>query len=284
MRHCLIITAYRDLTILNRLIGRTPADWGVFVHLDRKSEIRPEAVAPRARVFSWERIQWGSARHLRCIVRLLDEASRAGEWDYYHIVSGADYFAVAPSRFDDLLGTSGKNYISCTHLPCKVWAWGEGLDIFRYAELSEYVDIRKRFWKNLNRLFVGGQRLLHLGKKLPGYELYRGLIYSSLHKTFIRWVLQDGFADDLLCRLRHAVVPEEVYLQTLIMNSPFRDTVVNNNLRYDDWSAPVPPGDLDMSHYQRILASGKLFCRKVKTGFSDALMNALDAYNDSDGQ
>ena len=30
--------------------------------------------------------------------------------------------------------------------------------------------------------------------------------------------------------------------------------------------------------------SGKLFFRKTKTGFSDALTDALDAYKDSDGQ
>ena len=46
------------------------------------------------------------------------------------------------------------------------------------------------------------------------------------------------------------LIPDELFFQTLIMNSPLRDTVVNDNLRYLDWSREPAPavlgvGDLD---------------------------------------
>ena len=58
---------------------------------------------------------------------------------------------------------------------------------------------------------------------------------------------------------------DEMFVQTAIMNSPYADTVVNNNLRYTDWSESDQPGapkTFTMKDYDAIVSSGKLFARK----------------------
>ena len=33
------------------------------------------------------------------------------KYDYYHLVTGSDFFFVSPNRFDEILGRSGNSYI-----------------------------------------------------------------------------------------------------------------------------------------------------------------------------
>ena len=276
MKHCLVITAYKDVRMLNRLIAATPEDWGIFVHLDRKSPVRAEDVSHRARVFRWKKIHWGAPAHLEVMVQLLRTAFEAGEWDYFHLVSGQDFYAVAPSRFDEVLGTEGKNYIQCRPLPIEGFPWGQGLDIFRCRSICSWVDVRRRFWGRVDKLLFKVQKQCWLDRRLPGMALYKGLVYCSLHRPFVGWVLSNGTAAGLLRRLRHSIVPEEVYFHTLIMNSPYKDTVENRHLRFDDWSGPAKPATLDASHADAVIRSGALFCRKVETGVSDELLRRLE--------
>ena len=48
MKHCVLITAYKDAPQINRLISRIPEDWGIFIHLDKKSEIKDGDIDSRA--------------------------------------------------------------------------------------------------------------------------------------------------------------------------------------------------------------------------------------------
>ena len=278
MSHCIIMTAYTDLEMINTFISRIPDEWGIFIHLDKRSSISKEDIDRRARVFQWYSIYWGASEHLFAIYRLIKEAYNVRKWDYYHIVTGSDYFATAPSAFDERLGRDGLNYISCTKIPHYGWAWGCGEDIFRYKALNSWVDTRKAKWFYLGKALLKLQKRLKLGRKLPEYDIYHGLVYCSLYKDFVEWMLSSELTADLLKRLRHTVVAEEVFFQTLIMNSPFKSKVVNNPLRYDDWSKKGgSPSYLTDKHLQAIEESEALFCRKLSNEKSSGLIQVLDS-------
>lgn len=38
MRHCIIMTAYKDIDMINEIISYLPDDWGCYVHLDKKKQ------------------------------------------------------------------------------------------------------------------------------------------------------------------------------------------------------------------------------------------------------
>ena len=40
MKHCIIMTAYQDLPMINKFIESTPEDWGIYIHLDAKLDIQ----------------------------------------------------------------------------------------------------------------------------------------------------------------------------------------------------------------------------------------------------
>ena len=101
------------------------------------------------------------------------------------------------------------------------------------------------------------------------------------------WSLSRGLIEHLLDhldrnpsylkRFAHTHCPDEIAMQTLIMNSPFAANVVNDNLRYIDWSRmkSAHPYMLDLANWDAMVTSGKLLARKIDRPFSDALIERL---------
>ena len=90
-------------------------------------------------------------------------------------------------------------------------------------------------------------RRLHLAlplrRRLPGgLEPYGGSAYWCLSSTLVHFV--HGFLSenpDYVRFFEHVFVPDEIFFQTIIMNSELRNTVENDDLRYLDWSREPAP-------------------------------------------
>lgn len=276
MRHCIIMTAYQDLPMINHFIQAIPSDWGVYVHLDAKSDINESDIDTKAKVYKIKKIYWGAWEHLWAFMHLLNEASKENQYDYYHLVTGQDYFASPPTQFDEILGNDKNSYIGVFSIPNKHWGWEGGEKIFKYRTISSFTDIRKPFPKALNKIAYILQKMLRCTKPLPAFKLYGGSVYSSLHSDFVDWMLKDEVSQNLLRSLKHTTCSEEVYIPTVIMNSPYGKTCICQNLRYDDWSTSPAPKYLDGSDFHRIIGAHKLFCRKVDSLKSSELLKLLD--------
>ena len=72
--------------------------------------------------------------------------------------------------------------------------------------------------------------------------------------------------------------PDESFAQTIIMNSPFAATVVNENKRYIYWPKKhgSTPAILDMEDLVPIIKANVFFIRKVDPVISGKLLDALD--------
>lgn len=276
MKHCVIMTAYHDLPMLRHFVEHIPLDWGIYLHIDRKSSIDESDLPPRVNVCKLKKIYWGAWEHLWCFVHLMTVAQQEGKYDYFHLVSGQDYFATSPEKFDQILGNNGYSYIGLFPIPNPNWGWEGGEKILRYKTFSSYMDIRKTLPRLVNKLYYIVQKLLRITQPLPDWELYGGSVYCSLHSDFVRWITTNKEATTFLEHLRNTTCAEEVYLSTLIMNSPYREKCLSKNLRYDDWSVEPAPKFLDASDYLKIITSGCLFCRKLDYIKSKALLNMLD--------
>jgi len=79
--------------------------------------------------------------------------------------------------------------------------------------------------------------------------------------------------------LRFSEVPEEVFFQTILMHSNFRDDVVKDNLRFTLWQVKNGsfPGILDESDYESIRNSNAVFARKIDSAFSLKLIERIDS-------
>ena len=74
---------------------------------------------------------------------------------------------------------------------------------------------------------------------------------------------------------RFAHVPDEIALQTIIINSPFKKYVVNYSLKYINYDR-APHYILDLSDLSNIKNSYALFARKMNTIVSRELLDHID--------
>ena len=81
--------------------------------------------------------------------------------------------------------------------------------------------------------------------------------------------------------------PDEFLFQTILYNSPFRDCVVNDNLRYIHFEpGEHHPQTLMIADADELVRSGKFFGRKFDTERDSEILNYMDivAENESDYQ
>jgi hypothetical protein len=74
----------------------------------------------------------------------------------------------------------------------------------------------------------------------------------------------------------HVFVPDEIFFQTIVMNSEFRDDVVNDTLHFVDWHAEPGPAILRTADVPRMESSGKLFARKFDLEVDSHVLDVLD--------
>jgi hypothetical protein len=72
-------------------------------------------------------------------------------------------------------------------------------------------------------------------------------------------------------------IPDETFFQTVLMNSPYKNRISYDNLRYITW----PPGSrhpmtLDRRDFDTFMDSNKLFARKFDTTVDADVLDMID--------
>jgi hypothetical protein len=75
---------------------------------------------------------------------------------------------------------------------------------------------------------------------------------------------------------RHVDIPDELFFQTVIMNSELAGSVVNDNLRYIDWTRGPRPALLEARDLPTLRASPKLFARKFDAFHDAEILDLID--------
>lgn len=291
MAQCLLITAYRDFNQLESLIQRYLAlcEGGkVLIHIDKNTPSGEYSFltskykdSAQVRIFSKFRISWGSFNHLLAVLFLLQQATKGpgiGEFSFCHIVSGADF----PIK-DDFSFFEEDSHI---YMTCYPLLSTESSIQSRYItkHFCTSLGLLSKNYKRINRWanHLFGARFLHNERLGPFSvkDVYKGMIWVSMPMSAAQYVTtyvktRDGRA--FLRGLRSCEIPEEVFFQTVFMNSVFRDRVVCDNLRFTLWvfKHGSIPAVLDMDDYERMKASNSFFCRKVDSEISKELVRKL---------
>jgi hypothetical protein len=119
---------------------------------------------------------------------------------------------------------------------------------------------------------------LPLRRRIPGgLAPYGGGAYWCFARPLVDYVQRFVTTSrDYVRFFEHVLIPDELFFQTLIMNSPLRDSIVNDNLRYLDWSREPAPAVLGVGDLDRMLRSDKLFARKFDETVDRDVLDRLD--------
>jgi len=203
------------------------------------------------------------------------------EIKYFHALSG-QCFPIRPVNeiFDFFENNNGKEFIDFFELPATCWANNGGLDRIDYYHLHDILNTKSSRFEKRNKRFINFQKFLNLKRSYPDKypKLYGGSTWWSLSRPAMEYVSHfikntTGFYE----RFKHTFCTEEIFFQTILLSSPFKENIVNDNLRYIDWNVRNGncPANLDETDFDLLLKSNKLFARKFEKDKSEKLRKLL---------
>lgn len=281
-----LINAHRNLSQLIRLVSQlSDRNASLFVHLDRK--ISDEATAEFASAVSQygvhlirERINvtWGGFSQVQATLNGLRTIIKSGvdRFDYINILSGQDYPLQQTEALLSFLNDSrGGEFMEAIELT----KYGVGTELYRYQQyhLKETITISCTLRRWIERC---ANRVLPIRKPPLGGNIYAGSSWWTITNVLACYIL------DFLERNREYArffatthSADEMFFQTIVVNSPFREQLRNRNLRYIDWSAHGrSPKTLTRHDLHSLKTSGQFYARKFDTVVDAEILDMLDVH------
>lgn len=275
MKQVFLIHAHKDLDQVNALVGQLlDDDFQVWINLDRKSAIDPARLHPAARrVARRIDIRWGDFSQVEATLHSLREiAAAVPAFDKVVFLSAQDFPLLPNARLkQELARLSGRELLDV--VPIRPDGWPVA---FRYQYFHRAGGAAARLACALaNRaLRLSGRRRRMVGAMAP----WGGSSWWALSRGCVLDLLGRVERDPAIVRFfRTVLCPDELFFQTLVMNSPWRERVLPQNFRYIKWPQQAAPNPqvLDERDFESIRASGAHFCRKLDSVLSAALLPRL---------
>lgn len=184
------------------------------------------------------------------------------------VLSGQDYPLRPAHEIEAFLaGRTGESLIEHFPIPSERWAdENGGLDRIRYLHF-EKVHFRTRIL-----------RVPFLRRSFPaGLEPHGGSAWCALSDDAVRTLL--AFRDESPQAFRffaRVKTPDEIFVQTVLLNSPARERVANESLHHIEWPGGSHPATFGQEDLPRLAASGKPFARKFDTEVDAEILDLID--------
>ena len=292
LRHAYMIITHGNFPILEkqlRFLDSDNADF--FIHVDAKVQSfdfdRFRSIPTRSKVtfVSRRSVSWGHFSLVECELDLM-RAAAAGGYDYYHLLSGVDVPVKSREHiehfFDD---ADGMNYLN---FQAPVISRRNRDRVRFFYPFLEWNIRRPLLRAAVREICVTAQRIAFVDRtrKLDKSLIFqKGTQWFSVTDALVRYVLSQE--ETIRKIFRSAYCPDEMFMQTMAFNSPFKDKLPLDAFsdrqltccRYIDWDRGKPYTFTDGDFDELIrTAPGFLFARKFDYSASPAVVDRLFAY------
>lgn len=285
MEQALLITAYKNIHHLKHIINHFDGDFSFYIHIDKKSQVSRNEILELKQasknIFISQnyKTNWGGVNHLKCTLLLMKEALLNKKIEYIHLISGHDFPIKSSSYFTSFLEENkGKQFFEYFSLPTKIWENG-GMDRLNYYNLYDTINAKGKYERVIRKI-INLQKKLGFKRHLnfDNHDLYGGSTWWTLSYDCCKYI--DDFikkTPKFLKQFEYTFCAEEIFFQTIVMNSPFKGTVVNDNLRYIVWEFRNGniPANLDETDYNELINNKQLFARRFEYPVSENLVMRL---------
>lgn len=234
-------------------------------------------------------VRWGDAGDVEAALNAIDTIFQEKlEYDYAFLLSGQCY----PLKSHEVICQTLEKY--------------NGKQLVEYFPFSEKEDeyfyriVQQHFWiGNLHLWYPhhGGQKKLLTGllnllifpfvpkrqPAPPGYLFFKGSFWWTLTKDCVEYLYKQAHSENgrnLFGFLKYTYHAGETYFQTILMNSEYKDDIVNKDLRYILWEDPKVddghPEILTTKHFDDIASSECLFGRKFDMEIDAKVLDMID--------
>ena len=269
-----LILVHQNPLQLQRLIKRLTHDNANFyIHVDSKTEISSFLFLASQNVkFISKRVsvQWGAYSMVQATVNGLAEILLDDKYDYINLMSGQDY-PLKPTAAIHHFFEQNPNKAFMHSLSVEN-EWQEAIPRLTRYHLANFNFSGKYTLENW------------LNKWLPARKMPNNLIavgrsqwftISSQHAEYIITYLRKN--RNVKRYFEFTWGSDEFVFQTVLFNSIYQKDMVNDNLRYIDWSeGNYSPKMLTINDLMVLINSGRLFARKFNETLDSDILNELD--------
>jgi len=273
-----LILAHRAPTQLARLVDRIKhPEATIFIHIDLNCNIQSftEPLAHKQGVIflkKRQRIQWGGFSMVKATLMALNEIqTHATNFSHINLLSESDYPLTPVSDFHAFLSKNPTQSFLEFEQQGTQW-WDEARSkVLRYHLTDSRFRGKHLLEKIINQILP--KRSVPMGATYVGRSQWFTL-YTE-HVNYIRQFVIDH--PEWARYFKYTWGADEIFFHTILFNSPHKNHLVNNNLRYIDWSENTPsPKILTKADWLPMTSSGKFFARKFDISIDASILDELD--------
>lgn len=274
-----LILAHKNPTQLSRLVKKISGnDVYIFIHIDKKEDHKPffNILSKYQNVFFCTNrisVNWGGFSMIEAILELIHLMLNTIKTttDYVHLISGQDFPIKHHQCLIDFLNIhKGKNFIEHVALPKPDWHLG-GMERIEFHWHIDSIGIeasRKAISDQLIREFI------------PNTTPYGGSQWWSLTGECVRWLATQCVEGNKIYNFyKSTIYPDEMLIQTLLMASPFKETLINSNLHKIDWIIPGSYPHIWLQNDLEVLKkTSKFFARKFDESVDYSILSSIESH------
>lgn len=279
-----LIIAHKDDLVFRTLLAMLDdVRNDIFIHMDVKNTMyNPAAIeksVSHSCIIHTERtnVAWGGYSQINAEMILLRVATQHGRYNHYHLLSGSDL----PIKSQDFIYSFFMEHDGVEFVRF------EKMD-FQYESRIQYYHLFQEnigrtdnlFLRGMNLIFLKVQKLLGI-KRNKNINFQKGTNWFSITDDLARYVvsksewIENTFKNSFCC--------DEVFLQTLIVNSDFKDRLYHkefdNNtrsiMRLIDWNRGKPY-TFRISDKDELISSDMIFARKFDLSIDSDIIEFLE--------
>lgn len=277
-------TNFNQLCVLLKLLDDYRND--IYIHIDKKSEgysiEKIKKCIVKSNVFFVKpiKVSWGGDSMIRAELKLLSEASKR-QYQYYHLISGLDLPIKTQEDIHSFFDLhSGTNYVSIDNYPNDID--NEYLERVKYYYPFQNIIGRNKgkhvfFFDFLQKWYLILQKKAKVNRINNDIVFVKGGQWFDITHEAVEYVLKEYKKYKRV--FRWTICADEIFLQTIVYNSPIKNTVCARSLRFVDWKRGQPY-TFTIEDYDLLInsAKDKLIARKFDTNKDDEIIKQIYNY------
>ncbi|MCR4660683.1 MAG: beta-1,6-N-acetylglucosaminyltransferase [Clostridia bacterium] len=267
----IMVLAHKNIKQIQMLISQFDSSYfDIYIHFDARMQINNDDITnitnKYSNVYCTEtryQVGWGNYTMLPPEFELLKTANK-NQYMFYIFISGQDLLIKnSLSLYDYLQNNKEKNFIH--FFSEELSKYKKRVELYYPYSLTKKSFFSKVL-RNVYKICTGGKGKtfrIFKRKNTINDNYYFGEFWYTINNDFCNYVLAKlSNEPEYLNNFKSTLNPDESFMQTTIMNSPFSKSV-SDFLSYIDWSnGGSSPKVLTVDDKENIINSDKYFARK----------------------